>query len=205
MTRAIQSRKLRNHFHGVDQSRSMTHVVCARMSGVNVWWRRGASDGDGLGKRENVRRARMSAHDQYPPFGERGSGDGPSFSSSRMSMYVYPRASVPFKLDAGAPALVLRRCRPAAADAVVGSLPPPTWRAVTRRPSTNEAVPRVPPPCPVSLPPQTALAAGMITHEEDVARRNRFVRRHRVEQRRPDFSAAAVLLCRRHSTRCRVC
>jgi len=63
MTRAIQSRRLRNHFHGVDQSSRITHVVCARISGVNVWWRRGVSEGDGLGKRENVRRARMSACD----------------------------------------------------------------------------------------------------------------------------------------------
>jgi len=60
MTILIQSRKSRSHFHGVDQSRSMTHVVWDSNEGVKVSCSRGVKDAEGVGNNDIVNRASIS-------------------------------------------------------------------------------------------------------------------------------------------------
>ena len=60
ITILIQSRKSRSHFHGVDQSSSMTHVVWDSNDGVKVSCNRGVNDAEGVGNNDIVNRASMS-------------------------------------------------------------------------------------------------------------------------------------------------
>jgi hypothetical protein len=66
ITTLIQSRSSRNHFQGVDQSKSMTQAVCSRRLGVKVSCNNGVKEAVGFGNKENVSRARMSKVNLFP-------------------------------------------------------------------------------------------------------------------------------------------